>query len=127
LLNFAILAGVAATLSYLLMSGALTAAFAYFFYGGASMMTMVATLGLAADHCPKRVEAFAFAAMMSVTNLSGATADNIGSYLYEHVFKYEIAPLIVVAAAFTALNFILVPLLRLGGDNPSTTPPALRK
>jgi MFS family permease len=113
LLNLAILAGVAATLSYLLMSDAITAALAHFCYGAASMMTMVATLGLAADHCPKRVEAFAFAALMAVTNIAGAAADNAGSYLYEHVFQNRIAPLILVAAAFTALNFVLVPLLRL--------------
>ncbi|HXI99778.1 MAG TPA: MFS transporter [Micropepsaceae bacterium] len=118
LLNLAILVGTLATLTYLLMSGAATAAFAFFCYGGASMMTLVATLGLAADHCPKRVEGFAFAAMMSVTNLSGAAADNVGSYLYEHVFKNEIAPLIMVAAAFTALNFVLVPLLKLGNEAP---------
>ena len=118
LLNLAILVGTLATLCYLAMSGAATAAFAHFCYGGASMMTLVATLGLAADHCPKRVEAFAFAAMMAVTNLSGALADNVGSFLYEHVFKNEIAPLIIVASAFTALNFVLVPLLRLGKEMP---------
>jgi MFS family permease len=114
LLNLSILVGVAATLSYVLMTGSVTAAIAHFCYGGASMMTMVATLGLAADHCPKRVEAFAFAAMMAVTNISTAAADNVGSYLYEHVFAGEIAPLIWVAAAFTAVNFVLVPLLKLG-------------
>jgi MFS family permease len=113
LLNLAILVGVVATLSYLLMSGAITAALAHFCYGGASMMTLVATLGLAADHCPKRVEGFAFAGMMAVTNIAGAAADNVGSFLYEHVFAGAISPLILVAAAFTALNFVLVPLLRL--------------
>jgi MFS family permease len=113
LLNLAILTGVLATLSYVLMSEALTAAFAHFCYGAASMMTMVATLGIAADHCPKRVEGFAFAGMMAITNISGAAADNVGSFLYEHIFHNEIYPLILVAAAFTALNFVLVPLLKL--------------
>jgi hypothetical protein len=87
---------------------------------------MVATLGLAADHCPKRVEAFAFAAMMAVTNIAGATADNVGSYLYEHVFRGQVYPLILVAAGFTALNFVLVPLLRLG-NSAQPAPPLFRK
>lgn len=116
LLNLAILVGVLATLSYLLMSEPVTAAFAHFCYGGASMMTMVATLGIAADHCPKRVEGFAFAGMMAITNIATAAADNVGSFLYEHVFDGAIYPLILVAAAFTALNFVLVPLLRLGRE-----------
>jgi MFS family permease len=123
LLNLAIFAGVLATLSYLLMSGAITAAFAHFCYGAASMMTMVATLGLAADHCPKRVEAFAFAALMAVTNIAGAAADNVGSYLYEHVFASQIYPLIMVAAAFTALNFVLVPLLGFGNNSSAEAVP----
>jgi MFS family permease len=126
LLNLSILVGVLATLTYLLMFDGLTAAIAHFCYGGASMMTMVATLGLAADHCPKRVEAFAFAAMMAVTNIAGATADNVGSYLYEHVFRGQVYPLILVAAGFTALNFVLVPLLRLG-NSAQPAPPLFRK
>ena len=118
LLNLSILVGTLATLSYLLMSEEITAAIAHFLYGAASMMTMVASLGLAAEHCPKRVEAFAFAALMAVTNVGTALADNVGSYLYEHVFAGEIYPLILVAAAFTAVNFVLVPLLRLEKPSP---------
>jgi hypothetical protein len=101
------------TLTFVLMVDPVTAAMAQFCYGAASMWTLVASLGLAADCCPKRSEAFGFAAMVAVTNISGAIADNVGSWLYEHVFGSEIAPLIMVAAAFTAVNFALVPLLRL--------------
>jgi MFS family permease len=115
MLHLAIFAGVVSTLGFALMRDPVTAALAQFFYGAASMWTLVASLGLAADYCPRRAEAFGFAAMVAVTNLSGAVADNVGSWFYEHLFGGEIAPLVVVAAAFTALNFALVPLLNLRG------------
>ena len=113
LLNLSILAGVLATLAFAFLSGMATAIAANFCYGAASMMTAVASLGLAADYCPKRSEGFAFAALMTVTDVSGSLADNVGSFLFEHVFHNEIYPLILVAAAFTAVNFVLVPLLGL--------------
>jgi predicted MFS family arabinose efflux permease len=115
MLHLGIFAGVVSTLGFVLMLDPVTAALAQFFYGAASMWTLVASLGLAADYCPRRAEAFGFAAMVAVTNLSGAVADNVGSWFYEHLFGGEIAPLVVVAAAFTALNFALVPLLNLRG------------
>ena len=82
------------------------------------MMAFVATLSLAADFCPPRSEGFAFAALMSVTNLTSALSENIGSFFYEHVFQHELAPLILVSAAFTAVAFFFVPLLRLGNKQP---------
>ena len=127
LLNMSILAGVVATLAFALLSGMATAIAANFCYGAASMLTAVASLGLAADYCPKRSEGFVFAVMMSVTNLSGSLADNVGSFLYEHVFGGEMYPLILVAAGFTAVNFALVPLLGLGRDTESAPPEMLRK
>ncbi len=113
MLYLSIAAGVAGTMAFVLMVDPVTAAGAQFLYGAASMWTLVASLGLAADCCPRHAEAFGFAAMVAITNLSGAVADNLGSYLYEHVFGSDIAPLVAVAAAFTAVNFLLVPLLRL--------------
>lgn len=113
MLYFSIAAGVLGTLTFALMSDPVTAVIAQFCYGAVSMWTLVASLGLAADCCPERAEGFGFAAMVAITNISGAAADNVGSWLYEHVFRSEIAPLIIVAAAFTAVNFVLVPLLRL--------------
>jgi hypothetical protein len=52
--------------------------------------------------------------MMSLINLSNAGADNVGSFLYGHVFHNSMTPLVLVSAAFTAVAFVLVPLLRLG-------------
>jgi len=126
LLNLTILVGVLATLAFLLMRDPFTAAFAQFVYGGASMMTAVATLGLAADLCPKHSEGFVYAALLAVTNIAAAAADNVGSYLYEHVFDNALSPLIWVAAGFTAVNFALVPFLKLGQEHTEVAP-LLRK
>ena len=123
LLNLSILTGVVATLAFLALSGMATAIAANFCYGAASMLTAVASLGLAANYCPKRSEGFAFAALMSVTNVSGSLADNVGSFLFEHVFRNELYPLILVAAAFTAVNFVLVPLLGLEDSTASRQSP----
>ena len=82
------------------------------------MIAFVATLSLAVDYCPPRAEGFAFAALMSVTNFTNALSENLGSFMYEHLFQRQLAPLILVSAAFTALAFAFVPLLRLGGKHP---------
>ena len=73
---------------------------------------------MAADYCPQRAEGFAFAALMSITNFSAALSDNIGSFLYEHLFGHRLAPLILVSAGFTAVAFAFVPLLRLQNKRP---------
>ncbi len=115
LLNLSILTGVLATAAYVFLSGTATAIAVNFCYGAASMITAVASLGLAANYCPKRSEGFAFAVLMSITDISASLADNVGSFLFEHVFHSEITPLVLVAACFTAVNFLLVPLLGLKG------------
>lgn len=114
LLNISIGFGAAATLFYLSLFDPATAAIASFLYGAAEMIMLVATLSLAADYCPRYSEGFAFAALMSVTNIAGSAADNVGSFLYERVFDERLAPLVIVSAAATAAAFLLVPLLKLG-------------
>ena len=121
LLNFSILLGVVTTLAFLLLRSEASAAVINFFSGMAGIVAFVATLTLAADYCPKRAEGFAFAALMSLLNLSSTLANNLGAYLYEHAFHNRLAPLILVSAASTAAIFLLVPLLRLG-DKPSGAP-----
>jgi MFS family permease len=111
LLNWSILAGTASTLAYLGMVDAGTAIAVWFFSGVASMVANIATLTLAADHCPARSEGFAFAALMSVINLATPLHDTIGAFLYDNVFHHSLAPLIVVSAVATAAIFPLVPLL----------------
>jgi MFS family permease len=113
LLNLSILFGTLTTAAFLLLWNEAAAAVINFFSGFAGMIAFVATLSLAADYCPQRAEGFAFAALMSITNFSGALSDNIGSFLYEHLFNRRLEPLILVSAAFTALAFAFVPMLRL--------------
>ena len=114
LLNLSILCGTLATLAFLGLVDETSAIVVYFLNGVASMIANIATLTLAADHCPKRSEGFAFAALMSVINLATPLSDTIGAFLYQHVFSGRLAPLIVVSAAFTAFVFVLVPLLDRG-------------
>jgi len=114
LLNLSIALGTAAAAAYLLLFNEVSAAILSFCSGFAAMLATVATVTLAADYCPRRSEGFSFAVMMSVINLATSSADIVGSFLFEHLFQNRLAPLILVSAAFTALAFVLVPLLRLG-------------
>jgi MFS family permease len=115
LLYLSIACGVAATLLFLLLADPIAAVLVNFAAGVAGMISMVASLTLAADFCPPRSEGFTFAALLSVTNLAASLGDNIGSFLFEHVFAGHLAPLILVSAAGTAIAAPFVPLLRLGG------------
>jgi MFS family permease len=113
LLNLSIVLGTLTAASFLFLLDETTAAIINFFSGFAGMIAFVATLTLAADYCPQRAEGFAFAALMSITNFSGALSDNIGSFLYEHLFNRHLNSLILVSAGFTALAFVFVPMLKL--------------
>ena len=121
LLNLSIALGTVATAAFLLLFGEAAAAIINFCAGFAAMLATVATLTLAADYCPPRAEGFAFAVLMSIINLATAVADNVGSYLYTHLFHHALPPLVLLSAAFTAFAFVLVPLLRLG-DKPQGEP-----
>jgi MFS family permease len=114
LLNLSIVCGTLATLAFALLSSEVSAAIIYFCSGVAAMLAMVASLTLAADYCPPRAEGFSFAMLMSVSNLASLLADNVGSFLFTHMFDHHLTPLVLIAAAFTAAAFVLVPLLRLG-------------
>jgi predicted MFS family arabinose efflux permease len=111
LLNLSIVGGTLGTLAFLGMVDVASAIAVYFVNGIAGMIANIATLTLAADHCPERSEGFAFAALMSVINLATPLSDTIGAFLYQHAFHEALAPLIVVSAAFTAFIIVLVPLL----------------
>jgi MFS family permease len=121
LLNFSIVTGAVTTAAFLLLSNGVSAAIINFLSGMAGMIAFVATLSLAADFCPKRAEGFAFAALMSLLNLSSTLSNNLGAFLYEHAFHNRLAPLIIVSAAATAVILLFIPLLRLG-DKPSGVP-----
>jgi MFS family permease len=114
LLNLSIALGTLTTAAFLLLTNETSAAIINFCAGFSAMLATVATLTLAADYCPPRAEGFAFAVLMSIINLSTALADNVGSFLYSHLFNGRLAPLVLLSAGFTAFAFVLVPLLRLG-------------
>jgi predicted MFS family arabinose efflux permease len=67
-------------------------------------------LELAAKACPKQAEATFFALLMSVYNGAVQLSQITGGWLYDQVgFTW----LIFISAAFTALCWLLVPLLKL--------------
>lgn len=114
MLNLSIAIGTAAGLAFLFLWNEPAAAVISFCSGFAGMLTTVATLTLAADYSPHRAEGFSFAVLTSIINLATVLSNNLGSYLFTHVFHSKLAPLVVLSAGFTAFAFVLVPLLRLG-------------
>ena len=112
----------ASAASFLLLTNEVTAAIVNFINGAALMIATIASLTLAADYCPRRSAGFAFAGLMSIMNLADIFSNNIGAFLYEHVFDSRLGPLIVVSAATTALAAVLVPLLRLGREAEESIP-----
>ena len=125
LLNLSIALGTLTTAAFVLLSNETSAAMIYFCVGLASMLAMVASLTLAADYCPPRAEGFAFAVLMSVSNLASSLADNVGSFLYTHIFDHNVRPLVLISAAVTAFAFVLVPLLRLGDKRQGEPAPSI--
>ncbi len=117
LLYLSILLGTASAASFLLLAGETSAALVNFANGFASMIATIASLTLAAQHCPRRAEGFAFAGLMSISNLADICSINAGAYLYEYVFDNRLGPLIIVSAASTAVALVLVPLLGLESSN----------
>ena len=110
IMNLSIGFGVAGTLSYLLFRGATSAVIITVSFGSISMIMQLAFLDLAAKACPRHVEATFFALLMSVFNLGVQLSENVGARLYDVVW-YE--PLVYIAAAMTAITWVLVPLVRI--------------
>jgi MFS family permease len=118
LLNLSILLGIISQGSYILLAGETSAIVLGIINGIFGMITLVASLTLAADYCPDGSEGFAYALLMSVNNLATQLSANVGAIMYVKVFHYHLNPLIIVSAATTALAFVLVPFLRLGNKMP---------
>jgi MFS family permease len=110
LIHFAIGAGVAATLAYLGYVGHVSAVALALAFGGVGMIIQLTILDLAARACPKQAEGTFFAFLMSVYNGAVQLSQITGGWLYDW---QGFTPLILVSAAFTALCWLLVPLLRL--------------
>jgi MFS family permease len=102
--------GVVGTLGYLLYRDAPSAIVIDTLFGGVGMITQLAFLDLAAKSCPRRVEATFFALLMSVFNGGTQGSQIVGGYLYDWL---GYTTLIFVSAAFTALAWFLVPLVKI--------------
>ena len=110
LIHFAIAAGVVATLAYLGYRGQLSAVVLSLAFGGIAMFIQLPFLDLAARVCPKQAEATFFALLMSVYNGAVQLSQITGGWLYDQL---GFTRLIFISAAFTALCWLLVPLLKL--------------
>jgi MFS family permease len=117
LLYLSVVLGTVSAASFLLLTSEITAAIVNFANGFAQMIATIASLSLAARHCPQRAEGFAFAGLMSISNLADVFSINVGAFLYERVFDSRLEPLIVVSAVTTALAAVLIPLLRRDGQD----------
>lgn len=110
ILNAAIGAGVVSTLAYLGYVGPFSAILVGAAFGAVGMVATLAFLDLAARACPKQAEGTFFALLMSVYNGGAQLSQIIGGWLYDTVGYTN---LILTSAAFTALCWFLVPLLKL--------------
>jgi MFS family permease len=110
ILNSAIGAGVVSTLGYLGYVGPYSAVVLSGAFGAVGMVATLAFLDLAARACPKQAEGTFFALLMSVYNGGAQFSQIIGGWLYDQV---GYTSLILISTAFTALCWVLVPLLKL--------------
>ena len=109
LLHFAIAAGVVATLAYLGYVGHVSAVVIALAFGCVGMFIQLTFLDLAAKACPKQVEATFFALLMSVYNGGVQISQITGGWLYDQVGYTK---LVLISAAFTALCWLLLPLVK---------------
>ncbi len=110
LINFSIGVGVAGTLAYLLYRGTWSAIVIDTVFGCVGMITQLAFLDLAAKSCPRCVEATFFALLMSVFNGGTQSSQVVGGYLYDWL---GYTALVLISAAFTAVAWFLVPLVKI--------------
>jgi MFS family permease len=110
LINISIGVAVAGTLAYLVYRGVWSALVIDIAFGCIGMVTQLAFLDLAAKSCPRHIEATFFALLMSVYNGGSQISQNVGAWLYDSL---GYTPLVLISTAFTALAWVLVPLVRI--------------
>lgn len=101
--------GVGSTLAYLLYKDVISAILIDVTSGGIGMIATLVFLDLAAKACPKQAEGTFFALLMSLYNGGVQGSQIIGGWLYDTL---GYTWLILISAAFTALCWLLVPLVR---------------
>ena len=104
--------GVLSTLSFLGLTGPRSAIIIFLSYGLISQITHLAVLDLAARSCPARVEGTVFALLMSALNLGRSGSQVLGGWLYDQT---GFSSLVFISAAFTALCWLMIALLRSEG------------
>ncbi len=109
LLNGAIGLGVATLLAYLAYRGPLSAMIIDTGTGCISMIATLAFLDLAAKACPKQAEGTFFALLMSIYNAGAQGSQIVGGFLYDSL---GYASLILIGAGFTALCWLIVPIVK---------------
>ncbi|NEU71274.1 folate/biopterin family MFS transporter [Hassallia byssoidea VB512170] len=111
LLNMAIGLTIISTLGLLFISNIQTASLVSIFFGFFAMIAMLGVLEIAARACPVGAEGSAYALLMSVYIFAKQPGPILGGYLY----NLGVAPsiLVIISAAFTALCWFLIPLLKL--------------
>src|SRR5215813_2199522 len=110
LINLAIGLSVIGTLAYLVYEGPWSAVIIDTTYGGIYMITQLAFLDLAAKSCPPWIEATFFALLMSVYNGGAQGSQIVGGHLYDGL---GYTPLVLISSGFTALAWLLVPLVKI--------------
>lgn len=108
-LHIAVGLGVISTLSFLGMTGSISAVIIFFLFGLLSQITHLAVLDLAARACPARAEGTVFALLMSCLNIGRSGANMLGGWLYDQV---GLTTLIIISAGFTAVCWLIVPFLK---------------
>jgi predicted MFS family arabinose efflux permease len=111
LLNMAIGLTIISTLGLLFISNIQSAILVSIFFGFFAMIAMLGVLEIAARACPVGAEGSAYALLMSVYIFAKQPGPILGGYLY----NWGVAPsiLVIISAAFTALCWFLIPLLKL--------------
>ena len=109
ILNISVGIGVTSMLAYLAYQDATSAVIVEVTVGCIGTIAMLSFLDLAAQACPKQAEGTFFALLMSVFNAGGQGSEIVGGWLYD---SFGYTWLILISAAFTALCWLLVPLVR---------------
>ena len=116
LLQLSIVLGALATLAYLRWSIRSARSSVYFLFGIAGMIANVATLTLAAEHCPAACRGVRLRGI----DVGDQSGNAIGGYQrrvpVRACVRGRLAPLIVVSAAFTAFVLVLIPLFGIERD-----------
>jgi MFS family permease len=123
IVRLSLVAMVVSSLSYLALSGSVSALVIAAFVGFAYMLTTLAQLDLAARYCPAAAAGTVFALLMALSNLSLSLASRVGGGWYESWatrFGSERAfdALVVIGAACTAACWLAVLILP-RGDEPA--------